>query len=358
MFHTLTRGPWSTALTQALSLALTLGATSVAQAEDLVVSAWGGFFEETLSSTIYPAFTAETGIEIHSIAQPADQAWLTQLTNAARAKAAPADVSLVADEVLARGQAIGLWATLNGDNIPNTATLLDGFARRTEAGDLYAVGALSWFTTLVTNTDAQPEIPDSWAALWTRDWDGKLGLNTAPNSGLIEATAVTFFGGYDILQTRDGLEQVIAKIAELKPKVQLWYRDEGQFQQNLEAGELTGGLYYHDVTMLSAADGLPVTSTFPKEGGILGDAYWIVPRFSSQTPAAEQFINYMSRPDVQAALSRALGIAPVARRETLDLTEEEWAAVSSTRDPIRVQTSIHLREGDWLSEKYLEMISQ
>ncbi|MBU2942902.1 extracellular solute-binding protein [Shimia thalassica] len=327
-------------------------------AEEITVSAWGGFFEETLKEVIYPGFTEETGITVRSIAQPADQAWLTQLTNAARAKKAPADLSLVADEVFVRGQSINLWANLNADNIPNTQTLLDGFTKTSDDGNLNAVGALSWFTTFVTNTDTVAEAPTSWADLWTRDWDGKLGLTSNANSGLMEATALTFFGGYDVMETREGLEKVIAKIAELKPQVQLWYRDEGQFQQSLEAGELVGGLYYHDVTMLSAMDGLPVVSTFPKEGGILGDAYWIVPRDSKNIEAAEKFINYMIRPDVQAEMARNLGVAPVAKRDAMDLTDEEFASVGSSGTPIRSQTHIHLREGDWLSDKYLEMISQ
>lgn len=345
-----------TSLTLAAGFLTVSGLAAVA--EEITVSAWGGFFEETLKAEIYPGFTEETGITVRSIAQPADQAWLTQLTNAARAKTAPADLSLVADEVFLRGQSIGLWAELNGNEIPHTATLLDGFTKMGDDDTLRAVGALSWYTTLVTNSEAIPEIPETWADLWTRDWDGKLGLTSNSNSGLIEATALTFFGGYEVMETRDGLEQVIAKIAELKPKVQLWYRDEGQFQQNLEAGELTGGLYYHDVTMLSAANGQPVVSTFPKEGGILGDAYWIVPRDSKNVEAAQQFINYMIRPDVQAQLARKLGVAPVAQRETMDLTDEEFSAVASAGTPIRNQTHIHLREGDWLSDKYLEMISQ
>lgn len=327
-------------------------------AEEITVSAWGGFFEETLRDVIYPGFTKETGISVRSIAQPADQAWLTQLTNAARAKKAPADLSLVADEVFLRGQSIGLWANLNADSIPNAATLLEGFTKTSDEGNLNAVGALSWYTTFVTNTEAVSDAPTSWADLWERDWNGKLGLISNANSGLMEATALTFFGGYEIMETREGLEKVIAKIAELKPQVQLWYRDEGQFQQSLEAGELVGGLYYHDVTMLSAADGLPVVSTFPKEGGILGDAYWIVPRDSQNVEAAEKFINYMIRPDVQAKMARNLGVAPVAQRGSMDLTDEEFASVGSAGTPIRNQTHIHLREGDWLSDKYLEMISK
>lgn len=329
-----------------------------AHSGEITVSSWGGFFEETLNEVIYPGFTEETGIAVRSIPQPADQAWLTQLTNAARSNEAPADLSLVADEVFLRGSSIDLWADLNPANIPNTATLIDGLTKTGGDGDLNAVGALTWFTTFVTNTEAVYDAPTSWSDLWDRDWDGKLGLTSNSNSGLMEATALTYFGGYEVMETREGLEKVIAKIGELKPKVQLWYRDEGQFQQSLEAGELTGGLYYHDVTMLSALDGLPVTSTFPAEGGILGDAYWIVPKDSKNIGAAEKFINYMIRPDVQAEMARSLGIAPVARRDTMDLTDEEFEGVSSSGTPIRMQTHIHLREGDWLRDKYTEMIAR
>ncbi len=345
-----------TKIAGAAALAL-VGATG-AFAQEITVSAWGGFFEETLKAEIYPGFTEATGIEVRSIAQPADQAWLTQLTNAARAKKTPADLSLVAAEVLARGQSIGLWAKLDGGAMPATDGLSEGYVRTDDDGNVIAVGALAWYTTFVTNTEFTADAPASWAEMWTTDWDGKLGLNSAPNSGLMEATAVTFFGGYDIMETREGLEQVIAKIAELKPQVSLWYRDEGQFQQGLEAGEYNAGLYYHDVTNISAADGNPVQSNFPKEGGVASDAFWIVPRDSQNIEAAQQFINYMSQPEVQAKLVRTLGVAPVVPVGSTDLTAEEFAAVGSDIAPLRVQTEIHLREGDWLSDKYLEMISQ
>lgn len=347
----------NTMKTFALATGLVLSTAGAAFAEEITVSSWGGFFEETLRDVVYPGFTAETGIEVRSIAQPADQAWLTQLTNAARAKKAPADLSLVADEVLARGQSIGLWAKLDGAAMPAISGFIDGMVHSDDSG-VYGVGALSWYVTFVTNTDFMPDAPDSWADMWTTDWDGKLGLNSAPNSGLMEATAMTFFGGYEIMESHEGLEKVIAKIAELKPQVSLWYRDEGQFQQGLEAGELNAGLYYHDVTTLSAMNGNAVQSNFPKEGGIRNDAYWVVPRDSENIEEAEKFIDYMSRPKVQAQMARSLGIFPVVPRAATDLTDEEFSAVGSDIKPISNQTQVHLREGDWLKDKYLEMISR
>lgn len=326
-------------------------------AETLTISAWGGFFEETLAADVYPGFTAKTGIEVKSIAQPVDSAWMTQLMAAARAKKAPADLSLVADEVLIRGNEAGLWAMLDAAKMPGIESLNDGYVKQTD-GKTFAVGALAFYTTLVTNTDFAEDAPQSWEELWETKWDNKLGIVTTPNSGLLEVTAKTFFGGYEIMQTREGLEKVISKIAELKPQVSLWYRDEGQFQQSLEAGELNAGLYYHDVAMLSIWDGKPIASTFPKEGGIVSDAFWVVPRDSQNISAAEQFLDYMSQPETQALMARKLGIFPIVPRDSMDLTDEEFSAVGSEIEPIRVQTQIHLREGDWLESKYQEMIAQ
>ena len=341
----------------AAAVALTVAAGSV-NAEALKVSAWGGFFEETLAKEIYPGFTKETGIEVKSMAQPEDSAWMTQLMAAARAKKAPADLSLVASEVLFRGNEAGLWAKLDPAAMKGVESLKDGYVKLDDDGKAYGVGALAFYTTFVTNTDFSKDAPASWAELWEDKWDKKLGIVTTPNSGLLEATAKTFFGGYEIMETREGLEKVIAKIAELKPQVSLWYRDEGQFQQALEAGELNAGLYYHDVTQLSVADGKPVSSNFPKEGGIVSDAFWVAPRDSKQTEAAQKFLDYMSRPETQAAMARQLGIFPIVPRKSMDLTDEEFAGVGSEIDPVQVQTHIQLREGDWLKSMYQEMIAE
>lgn len=340
--------------------ALLLSTTSFgsASAEILTISAWGGFFEETLAAEIYPGFTEETGIEVKSIAQPEDSAWMTQLMAAARAKQAPADLSLVTDEVLIRGNEVGLWAKLDPAKMPTTESLKEGYVILDDEGKAYGVGALAFYTTLVTNTDFMAEAPKSWEELWEGKWDDKLGIVTTANSGLMEVTAHTFFGGYEIMETREGLEKVIAKIGELKPQVKLWYRDEGQFQQALESGELNGGLYYHDVAMLSIWDGKPIASTFPKEGGIVADAYWVTPRDSENIESVEKFIDYMSRPEIQATMARSMGVFPIVPRDSMDLTDDEFSAVGSDIEPIRVQTSVHLREGDWLETKYQEMIAE
>ena len=106
-------------------------------------------------------------------------------------------------------------------------------------------------------------------------------------------------GGTNALDTEEGLLKAFEKLAEVKPNVRLWYRDEAQFEQALKSGEIPMGQYYHDVTGLAAADGQPVRSTFPKEGGIQDSGCWALSRASTKVEEAHVFIDYMSQPAIQ-----------------------------------------------------------
>jgi putative spermidine/putrescine transport system substrate-binding protein len=327
-------------------------------AQTLKVGTYGGYFKDSFDQHIYPDFTKETGIEIESIAEPTGEAWLVQLQTAAGAGVAPADVSMMAQVTRLKGENAQLWTPLDDSKLPNTKNLIEHFVHRYPDGKASSVGAVSWYVTLVTNTDVYPEPPTSWKALWDPANEGKIGLLAlASNSFLLEITAITWFNGTDILNTEDGIIKVLEKLAEVKPNVALWYRDEGQFQQALQAGEIPMGQYYHDVTGLAAAEGQPVRSTFPQEGGVLDSGSWCVSKASTAVEEAHVFIDYMCRPEIQAKLSRKVGTAPTVKRDLLDLSPEEFAAVASDIPPIIPRYDLYAKRDDWLNQKWTEMIA-
>lgn len=341
--------------------ALALGAPSIARADDktIRVGTYGGYFEDSFKEHIYPDFTKETGIEVNSVAVPTGETWLIQIRNAARAKQAPADVSMMAGIPRIRGAQQGQFLALDEAKLPNAQNLPERFRYRNDNGELYACGAVSWYITLCSNTDVVKEAPTSWADMWDPKNEDTLGLLALPsNSYLLEITASTFFGGTDILGTKDGIGKVLDKLGEVGPNVRLWYKDEGSFQQALQDGEIPMGQYYHDVAGLAAADGFPVRSTFPKEGGVVDSGAWIVPTHASSVDSVHTFIDYICRPEIQAKLSRKVGTAPVVDRSKTDLTDEEFAAVSSATPPIIPRYDIYLEHGDWISDRWNEIISQ
>jgi putative spermidine/putrescine transport system substrate-binding protein len=337
-----------------------LGASTGVAAEALKVGAYGGYFKDSFDKHIYPDFTKETGIKIESIAEPTGEAWLVQLEQAARAGKAPADVSMMSQTVMLRGQRTQLWTPYDLNKIPNHKYLLPQSINRYPDGRVSGIGAVGWYITLVSNTKVFKTAPQSWGDMWMPDKKNSLGLLAlASNSFLMEITAKTYFGGYDILNSKEGILKVLNKLAELKPNVKLWYRDEGQFQQALQSGEIPMGQYYHDVTGLAAADGHPVRSTFPKEGGVYDSGSWAVSKASKKLKEAYVFINYMCRPEIQAALSRKVGTAPTVRRDITGLTDAEFASVSSANPPIIPRYDIYTGDlSDWVNQKWTEMLTE
>jgi putative spermidine/putrescine transport system substrate-binding protein len=339
----------------AAALALAAG---TAAAQTLKIAVYGGYFQDSFDAHVFPLFTEETGIAVESIGAPTGAAWLVQLETAARAGQAPADVSMMSQNSLLRGMTSELWVVLDENRLPNLQYVRPALVNRDADGDLVGVGAVSWYVTLVTNTDVYPAAPTSWAELWG-DHRNRLGLLAIPeNAFLLEITAATFFGGTDILDTEEGILQVIDKLTELQPNVQLWYRDEGQFQQALQSGEIPMGQYYHDVAGIAAGEGFPVRSTFPVEGGVLDSGSWAVSRASSMVDQAHVFIDWFSQPEVQDLVARMIGTAPTVEREFLSLTDEEFAAVSDAGTPIVPRYDMYLERGDWLNQVWTERVTR
>lgn len=341
----------------AVAGALAMPSILRAQDKSIKIGVYGGYFKDSFDKNIFPEFTKATGIAVESIAEPTGEAWLVQLEQAAKAGQAPADLSMMSQVAMLKGQATELWTPIDMAKIKNASGLIDRFVNKYPDGRVAGVGAVAWYITLVTNTDVFKEAPTSWNALWDPANADKLGLLAlVSNSFLLEVTAKTHFGGTNALDTEEGILKAFEKLAEVKPNVRLWYRDEAQFEQALKSGEIPMGQYYHDVTGLAAADGQPVRSTFPTEGGIQDSGCWALSRASTKSEEAHIFIDYMCQPSIQATLSRKVGTAPTVKRELLDLTAEEFAAVSSDIEPITPRYDLYQTKSDWLNQKWTELI--
>ena len=322
-------------------------------------STYGGFFEENYRK-MYPAFTDETGVEVESVSEPTSEVWVTQLQQSVQAGTAPpSDVSMLSGVGIQRAINGEIFAPIDLTAVPNSKFLAEGFVRESGEGLVAGIGAVSWFITIVSNTERVKESPDTWTAFWEPEWRNELALlRNAGNSFLIEITAASYFDGYDVLQTQEGVEEVLAKLAEVKPNVKLWYRDEANAQNAFNTGEVSLGQFYHDITTFAASQGEALRSVFPTEGAILDSGFWHISRNSENVPACHAFIDYFCRPEIQAELARTLGTSPVAKKEEMDLTEEEYTTVSGPgpEAALRPEYKIYDQWEDWIDQKWSEMI--
>jgi putative spermidine/putrescine transport system substrate-binding protein len=333
--------------------------TSNIAGSKIKVGTYGGFFEENFRTT-YPDFTKQTGVEVESVSQPTSEVWVVNLQQAIEAGGAPpADVSMLSGVGLQRAINGEILATYRTSDIPKSENLSEGYVRTDDDGNVVGVGGLSWYITLVSNTDRVKVSPDTWQAFWDPQWKDELALlKNAGNSFLIEITAQTYFDGYDILDTQDGILQVLRKLQEVKPNVKLWYRDEATAQPAFNEGEVSLGQFYHDITTYAASQGEPLRSVFPTEGAILDSGFWSISKTTENIGACVAFIDYMCQPEVQAGLARTLGTIPSTRRETMDLDDKEYEAVAGPgpEAAIRPKYEIYDKWEDWIDQNWTEMI--
>jgi putative spermidine/putrescine transport system substrate-binding protein len=336
--------------------------TSNIAGSKIKVGTYGGFFEENFAK-MYPAFTEEFDVEVESVSQPTSEEWVVLLQQTISAGGAPpADVSMLSG--------VGLQRAINGDilakyatsDIPTSKNLEDGYVRTDDDGNVTGVGGLSWYITLVSNTDRVKDSPDTWSAFWDPQWKNELALlRNAANSFLLEITAETHFDGYDILETQEGVLEVMHKLQEVKPNVKLWFRDEGQGQPAYNEGEVSLGQFYHDITLFAASEaggGAPLRSVFPTEGAILDSGFWSISKTTENLGASVVFIDYMCRPEVQQELALTLGTIPSTKRETLTMTDEEYEVVAGPgpEAALRPKYEIYDKWEDWIDQNWTELI--
>jgi putative spermidine/putrescine transport system substrate-binding protein len=336
--------------------------TSNIAGSTIKVGTYGGFFEENFRK-IYPKFTKEFDVEVESVSQPTSEVWVVNLQQAINAGGAPpADVSMLSGVGLQRAVNGEILATYRTSDIPTSENLAEGYIKTDDAGNVTGVGGLSWYITLVSNTERVAESPDTWSAFWDPEWENELALlRNAANSFLLEITAATFFDGYDVLETQDGILEVMQKLMQVKPNVKLWYRDEATAQPAFNEGEVSLGQFYHDITLFAASEaggGAPLRSVFPTEGAILDSGFWSISKTTENIGACVAFIDWMCQPEIQQELALTLGTIPSTKRDTLTMTDEEYEVVAGPgpETALRPKYEMYDELEDWIDQNWSELI--
>jgi putative spermidine/putrescine transport system substrate-binding protein len=219
-----------------------------------------------------------------------------------------------------------------------------------------SVAAMSWYMTFVINPDELKPAPDSWTALWEKH-PNAWGIMNGSTSQIFELTAQTYFGGIDVLLTEAGIDKVIGKIGELKGNVKLWWQDEGTMQTALVNDEVLGGTYMHDTAMTMLKAGTPVQSIFPKEGAVESTNFWCQLAASPKVAEAQEFLNFSCTPEAQQLIARFVGSAPVIDRGKLNLTDQEFAVVSSNIPSIPAATQARYLHLDYMERQFTKMVT-
>jgi putative spermidine/putrescine transport system substrate-binding protein len=273
----------------------TAGAASTG--DELVVSVWGGLYEESITAAIAEEFTKRTGADIVF-----DTGSSTDRVNKviSQGSGSGVDVMINNGELTATADAEGALAPLALDELPMSADVAD-WAVKGDYG--VAFGAYALGIAYVNGAVQTP--PTSWADLWSDEYAGTLAVPGAAHGHMPQFTTIAaeLNGG-----SMEDLDPGIEALAELDPATtSMFYTD---WAPLASSGEVTVAVEYSMYANLMNSTGdYDVTFVYPEEGAI-GSLSVMSIVDGGDAELAATFIELMLEADNQAELSEALFHTP------------------------------------------------
>ena len=288
-----------------------------AQAQQLVVTTYGGSWEKFWRDTLLPAFKAETGVE------PQLDIGLGRVYTA-NLRAAGVGNSpyscLMTNEIYAsvlRDE--GFFEKLDLSRLPNYDDL---YPVAKEASDGWAAVGLISPIGIGYRTDMVSEPPRSWKDLWDNpEFKGRLGLYNIKNSAgkmLLMLTSKMYGSGID------DLDAGFAKLAELGPV----YQTDFNMSTAMATGEIAIAPFDFGEIARLRNQGLPVDCIIPEEGLMMWDQTFNILKNAPAHDQAYEYLNFVLGPTGQNLLMREFFVSPVNKTVTVPAELEKDVPVS------------------------------
>lgn len=291
----------------------------------VTVLGYTAIFEDNYTAAVISAFEEEhPDVDVTYQAAPNSAEMLATLRS--RSGNPSVDVTIMDLSVAAAGNEEGLFAPLDPELVPNLADI-------DEAGiveDNYGPAVTFDNLVLMHNTEAVPEAPTSWNALWDPAVAGAVAIDGAPDiQGLALTMIINDMEGADYTET---IEPAVARLSELSPAVQTWDPNPDAYTLML-SGTAKMGIGWNARAQTFAQDSDELLGVvLPEEGSVFQINTINLSADSPNAEAAQTFINYALSPEAQAAFTEAMYYAPT--NTLTEVSEEALArtAVSEARE--------------------------
>ena len=283
--------------------AAVLGAalTSAAQAEELVVGAFGGSFAENVKACHVAAFEKATGATVSLKLGNS-----SQFAAALRATAGKPDMDIVyIDNSLAAQTANEkLNDKIDRSKLKNAADVIPTAWGK---DDSYVVAMVS-ATTLVYNPKMVKAPPTSWLDIADPAYAGKYAIgDISGTSGLQFLLALNKLKG----GTLDNIDPGIEAIKPLAKGSAVLYTQADQLLSLFERGEIAIAPWYPDRAGVAMDKGLSLAVAYPKEGAVGILPAVMLPKGSTKTELAYKFLDQVLSAEGQGCFSERAYIGAV-----------------------------------------------
>lgn len=305
---------------------LAVGMAHAAEKE-IVLSSWGGTYEENVIKAMVEPFEKETGIKVVVTSYP-DFAKIKAMVDTGNIEW---DVVDIEDRMLRRGVKEGLFEPLDYSVIDKT-DLLPG------AVHPYAVGIEFWGGALAYSTEKYPgdNHPKNWADFW--------------NVEKFPGARALFNGPYDMLEIAllaDGVpmenlypldvDRAFRSLDKIKKHVTVWWTKGAQPAQLMTDGEVDMTYAYSGRIANIIKDGVPAALSF--EQGSVNIEWLVITKGSKNVKEAMQFVAYSTQPKPQAMFNSAMQYGPI-NKKAFDHIKPEVAAMLPTAPQYQGKTWI------------------
>jgi spermidine/putrescine transport system substrate-binding protein len=312
------------------------------EAKELRVLAWVGYEEPEIVNP----FEKEFGVKVLTETFTGADKMFAKLTQAPDAY----DVVVIDPEYIQKLHGAGLLTPLDEKsfNFSDFIEPLKRFPLCWIDGKLYTVLIRYGINALVYNTEKlTPEDVSSYSILWSEKVKGRVGMWDwyLPSMGVLSLAAGS---NPPYKLSAEQFQSLDKKLTDLRPQVRAVVPSFSDINAALARGDVwvVPALGEHTAAVLSE-QGLPISWTIPKEGGIMWIETLGIPPQAKNRDAAVHYIQYMQRPEVQALLTwrkaYRSNIPSIKGIELLTAKQKDALKVHNAEEATALVNSVHIR---------------
>jgi putative spermidine/putrescine transport system substrate-binding protein len=312
-----------------------------AQDKTLYVAGSGGSMEKAIRSEVFPSFAAKQGIKLEYVAGNSTDV-LAKLQ--AQKGNQQIDVAIIDDGPMAQAVELGFCRPLAlgpvVDDLYELAKFPDG---KSIAFALLGAGIVYSKEAFAKNNWPAPT---SWNDLADPKFKGKIVIPPLNNTyGVITLVQVAKTQGGSETNIDPGFAAFKTKIG---PNVLAYEPSPGKMTELLQSGQAALAVWGSSRAKALADSGFASDFAYPKEGGVVIGVGICPVAGGKESPEAQAFIAHLLSPEMQVAMSKASGLAPVNKKAVLppenqlgmpygpeqvaQLKTIDWVAINRQRD--------------------------
>ena len=252
------------------------------------------------------------------------------------------DVAFPSDYMIERMIEENMLEKINKDNVPNISNIEDRFLYLDfDPNNDYSVPYMWGTVGIIYNKEMVDDKVNSWDILWNEKYKGQILMLDSQRDSI--AVALKKLGYSMNSRDTNELEQAKEELIKQKPLVYAYVGDEVKDIMVGEEAALAVVWSGDAVAMIRENENLEYV--IPKEGTNLWFDNMIIPKTSKNKEIAEQFINFMQRPEIAAKNTDYVGYSTpnykakellpedIVNSKVAYPTEEEMGDVEIFKDP-------------------------